>query len=317
RARLVWITMRCAVGQAGIGISPWPCGPMRGARCGAQSNCPRRRHKKKRSPSLPRAAWQPSRRREACCSPECGGDSLPLLAPCAGHPAPCRAPSRLVEVAPLAPRHRQILALQATRRFITTTVVLEPVTDVEPGIAKQPAEVVLRLIAMVETLRKMGRIPRTSRGRPTRPFLSKLTKMLGWEAAPATDALAPLPNATLFFFWLLAGLGFYQPLPDGTDMELISETTTFFEASYETQAARWVCAYRPLTGWVEHRPEAVWGDDTEAWYFNKFIGLRAALLLALAALPDATAWYRIADLSAGLYSRLGEHFSLGYLPHFY
>jgi hypothetical protein len=49
---------------------------------------------------------------------------MPLLAPCAGHPAPCRAHSRLVEVAPLAPRHRQILALQATRRFITTTVVL-------------------------------------------------------------------------------------------------------------------------------------------------------------------------------------------------
>ncbi len=107
---------------------------------------------------------------------------------------------------------------------------LEPVTDVEPGIAKQPAEVVLRLIAMVETLRKMGRIPLTSRGRLTRPFLSKLTKMLGWEAALATDALAPLPDATLFFFWLLAGLGFYQPLPDGAGMELIPETTDFLRS---------------------------------------------------------------------------------------
>src|SRR4030095_69743 len=181
----------------------------------------------------------------------------------------------------------------------------EPVTEVEPGIAKQPAEVVLRLIAMVETLRKMGHIPLTSRGRPTRPFLSRLTKTLNWEAALASDALAPLPDATLFFFWLLAGLGFYQPLPDGTGMDLIPETTAFFEASYEAQAARWVYAYRTLTGWVEHRPESVWGDDTEAGYFNKFIGLRAALLLALAALPEATAWYRIADLSAGIYSRLG------------
>jgi hypothetical protein len=194
---------------------------------------------------------------------------------------------------------------------------LEPVTEVVPGIAKQPAEVVLRLIAMVETLRKMGRIPLTSRGRPTRPFLSKLTKALGWEAALATDALAPLPDATLFFFWLLAGLGFYEPLPDGTGMDLAAETTAFFEASYETQAAHWGRAYRTLTGWVEHRPQSVWGNDTEAWYFNKFIGLRAALLLALAALPDATAWYRIADLSTAIYSRLGEHFSLGYLPHFY
>ena len=100
-------------------------------------------------------------------------------------------------------------------------------------------------------------------------------------------------------------------------MDLPPETTAFFEASYEAQAAHWVRAYRTLTGWVEHRPGTVWGDDTEAWYFNKFIGLRAALLLALAALPDATAWYRLADLSTGIYSRLGEHFSLGYLPHFY
>ncbi|HEY5864879.1 MAG TPA: helicase-associated domain-containing protein [Candidatus Tectomicrobia bacterium] len=194
---------------------------------------------------------------------------------------------------------------------------LEPVTDVVPGSSRQPAETVLRLIAMVETLRKLGRIPLTSKGRPTRPFLSKLTRMLGWEAALAADALAPLPDATLFFFWLLAGLGFYEPHPDGTGMGLAAETTAFFEASYEAQAAQWVRAYRTITGWVEHRPQSVWGNDTEAWYFNKFIGLRAALLLALAALPDAAAWYRLTDLSMGIYSRLGEHFSLGYLPHFY
>jgi hypothetical protein len=114
-----------------------------------------------------------------------------------------------------------------------------------------------------------------------------------------------------------AGLGFYEPLPDGTGVGLTAETTAFFEASYEAQAAHWVCAYRTLTGWVEHRPQSVWGNDTEAWYFNKLIGLRAALLLALATLPDATAWYRMTDLSTGIYSRLGEHFSLGYLPHFY
>jgi len=40
-------------------------------------------------------------------------------------------------------------------------------------------------------------------------------EMLCWEAPLATDALTPLPEATLFFFWLLAGLGFYQPLPGG------------------------------------------------------------------------------------------------------
>ena len=107
---------------------------------------------------------------------------------------------------------------------------LEPVTDVVPGIARQPAETVLRLIAMVETLRKLGRFPLTSKGLPTRPFLSKLTRMLGWEAALAADALAPLPDATLFFFWLLAGLGFYEPHPDGTGMGLASRDDRLFRS---------------------------------------------------------------------------------------
>ena len=79
--------------------------------------------KKNATPAPPRAAWQPSRRREACCATECRGDSAPLLAPRAGHPAARGAHSGLVDVAPLASRHRQILALQASRSFITTTVV--------------------------------------------------------------------------------------------------------------------------------------------------------------------------------------------------
>jgi SRSO17 transposase len=65
---------------------------------------------KKRCASLPRAAWQPARRREVCGSPACGGAARPLLAPCAGHPATRRAHASLVEVAPLAPRQRHILA---------------------------------------------------------------------------------------------------------------------------------------------------------------------------------------------------------------
>jgi hypothetical protein len=194
---------------------------------------------------------------------------------------------------------------------------LEPVVGVTSGTAKQPAEVVLRLIAMVETLRKLGRIPLTSKGRPTKPFLSKLAKTLGWDAALAGDALTPLPDAAFFFFWLVNGLGLQQSLPDGMDMEHTATPTTVFDASYATQAAHWVGAYRTLQGWVEHRPGTVWGHETDPGYYNKFTGLRAALILALGALPDPTAWYRLADLSTAIFGRLGEHYSLTYLTPFY
>ena len=47
-------------------------------------------------------------------------------------------------------------------------------TESSPVTAKQPAEVALRLIAMVETLRKLGRIPLTSKG-PAHQAISEQT----------------------------------------------------------------------------------------------------------------------------------------------
>src|SRR5262249_11330899 len=125
----VWTTMQCAVGRAGIGILSWPCGPMRYGRCYGQCSAPWGRHQKKPGPSPPRAAWRPSRLREDCCATECRGDAAPLLVPRAGHTAARGTHSGLVYMAPLASRHGQILARQAPRRFITTTVVLGRVDD--------------------------------------------------------------------------------------------------------------------------------------------------------------------------------------------
>ena len=67
---------------------------------------------------------------------------------------------------------------------VTPPVVmsLTPVDNVESEFALQPAEVMLRFVSLVETLRKFGRIDLTSKGRPAKPFLTKLTKALGWEA---------------------------------------------------------------------------------------------------------------------------------------
>ncbi|MBM3223069.1 MAG: hypothetical protein FJZ47_04605, partial [Candidatus Tectomicrobia bacterium] len=193
---------------------------------------------------------------------------------------------------------------------------LTPVAEAEPGIARQPVEVVLRLIGLVETLRKSGPIPLTTKGRLPKPFLTKLGKLLGWETALAQEPLAPLQDATRFFFWLLSALEFYQFRTDG-GMELTAAASTFFGAPYETQALRWVHAYRLLTGWEEYRTGMVWNDDSYGWYGNKTLGLRAALLLALGALPEVDAWYNVTELSGAMFDRLGEYFPLGYLPQVY
>jgi hypothetical protein len=201
---------------------------------------------------------------------------------------------------------------------VTPPVVmaLTPVDNVESDFALQPAEVMLRFVALVETLRKIGRIDLTGKGRLTKPFLAKLTKALGWEAVLDNAADTPLPQATLFFFKLLQGADLFQERPDLTGLGVSPQTDAFFAAPYHTQAAAWIKGYRSLTRWTEYVPQGMYLEEEESSSFDKFTSMRAALLMALAALPDATAWYRLSDLSEGIYDRIGEHFSLRYLSRF-
>lgn len=195
---------------------------------------------------------------------------------------------------------------------------LKPVQGtIEASFALQPAEVVLRFVSLAETLRKIGRIELTRKGRPTKPFLTKLTKALGWEETLATAADTPLPQATLFFFKLFESAGFLETLSDYSGLKVRAQASAFFEEPYHTQTAAWLTGYRSLTYWTEYVPQGMWLNENDESGFIKFTSIRVALLMALAALPDATAWYRLADLSEGIYERLGEHFALRSLQHFY
>lgn len=197
-----------------------------------------------------------------------------------------------------------------------TVMSLPPVGDVESEFALQPAEVVLRFVSMVETLRKIGRIDLTSKGRPTKPFLTKLTKALGWEAELEKSVATPLPQATLFFFKLVQSAELLQNRADSTGLDVNPRAQEFLTSPYQTQAAAWITSYRSLTRWTEYIPKGVYLEEESTSAFDKFNSLRAALLMGLAALPDATAWYRLDDLSEGIHARVGEHFSLSYLHHF-
>lgn len=198
-----------------------------------------------------------------------------------------------------------------------TVMSLTPVDNVESEFALQPAEVMLRFVAMVETLRKIGRIDLTGKSQPTKPFLTKLTKALGWEAELEKAVETPLPQATQFFFKLVHSAGLLQDHPDSGGLVVSPQATQFFTSPYQTQAAAWINGYRSLTRWMEYLPKGVYVEEESTSAFDKFHSLRAALLMALAALPDATAWYRLTDISEGLYERIGKHLSLGYLRRFF
>lgn len=182
-------------------------------------------------------------------------------------------------------------------------LALHPVSAVEPGRVKQPSEVVRLLIAALEALRSLGPIPLTPAGRPPAPFLARLTTRLGVDTTLAQDPLAPLPDATAFLFWLLAGLRMYQLTADGQSLELSPRATTAFQVAYEVQAMRWVRAYRGLSDWQEASPEGAEPSALAPAQRRTVMGARAALLLALGALPNPTAWYHIAALAEAIAAR--------------
>jgi len=112
------------------------------------------------------------------------------------------------------------------RRVFTDTRVLPYASPVPPatlevapldgayrGSARRPAEVGLRFVSMIEAIRKQGSIALTTRGRPAKPFLNRLTKALGWDAPLAAEAHTPLPEATPFFFGLLQAVGMIEHQP--------------------------------------------------------------------------------------------------------
>lgn len=199
---------------------------------------------------------------------------------------------------------------------------ITPVADVgESGLALQPAQVVLRFVSLTEALRKMSRIELTRKGRPAKPFLTKLGKALGWEATLEKAPETPLSQATLFYFKLCEGAGLLEQRLDLGGMSVRADAQRFFEAPYHTQSAAWIAAYRSLPHWLEIPSEGGWMEDEDpaSVYssFSRYVGMRAAVLMALAALPDAGAWYRLSDLSEAIHQRIGLMFSLGSLHNFY
>jgi hypothetical protein len=123
KARLGWSTMRGAVGRAGIGLSPWRCGRMRCGRCCALARSNGGRTQTNAPPACPEqpGSLQGGARPAVALSV---GESRSLFWRPGLATQQCGARSGLVDVAPLASRYRPILALQTTRCFITTTVVL-------------------------------------------------------------------------------------------------------------------------------------------------------------------------------------------------
>lgn len=192
---------------------------------------------------------------------------------------------------------------------------LQPVAVEGGGSARRPAEVSLRLLSLVEALRRQSPFKLTNRGRPPKPLITKLTKALGWDPALENDPHTPLPEAPQFFYRLLVGLHLIER--NGEFGKVAAAAEELLHLPYPAQAWMWAMAYTSLTGWLEYEPHGAWYSQEDLFGVTRYNGLRAILATALGALPDPDGWYDFGQFEQALFDRVGERWSLSYLPPFY
>jgi len=192
---------------------------------------------------------------------------------------------------------------------------LRPLSPPDGRMMRRPAEVSLRLLGMVEALRRQSPFKLTNRGRPPKPLITKLAKTLGWDKGLEDDPHTPLPESAHFFYRLLVGL---QVMARNADSGFVApDADTLLNLPYPVQARLWGIAFTTLTGWLEYTPQGMWLNQEDLFGFNRFNGFRAALTGALGALPDPEGWYDFAQFEQALYGRVGDKLSIGYMPPFY
>ncbi len=166
-----------------------------------------------------------------------------------------------------------------------------------------PAEVALRISTLVEAIEREGGLALTQQGRPNRSAVNRLGKALTGAKTTIPRPAEPLNDESGLLTGLLVAAGLLQQGPNQASLAISQTTRDHLNESYEQQTRRWAWSYQTLTGWAEAQP----GGAREPIQLNRpgtLNALRAALLVALAALPDPTAWYPFPEFAAAMQNAL-------------
>jgi hypothetical protein len=186
---------------------------------------------------------------------------------------------------------------------------LAPVPDAPASLYRRPPTVVMEIIGVIQAIEKIGSLQLTKAGAVRASDTRKLAKALGWKSDTIdVDGLSfPDPAGVLPSALYQAGL-----LSDvGDRLLLTSAAEQFARQSYTEQIDGIFQGFIRAQDWRE------WSDKN--WYDahdTRYSQARLALAVVLAALPpDSQAFVAINDLDQALFNRIGERFSLSYLPH--
>jgi hypothetical protein len=169
---------------------------------------------------------------------------------------------------------------------------------------RRPANVILSVLGVMQSISDLGGIKITKSGAPQVNSLKKLTKAQQWgEDGTLIDGFW-FPQPAIALLAILLHSSFLAPSPDGTTLQLAIEPQTFAELPQALQIGQLMVGASLTSEWVE------W--TTQGWFdIGHYLEARQTLLLVLQLLPlDAEAWYNFDQVTDFLYKRIGAYLSL-------
>ncbi len=174
--------------------------------------------------------------------------------------------------------------------------------------SRRPQTVALSVFSILQAIQDLGGLLLTKTGQVRATEQRKLARALNWEEDGMTVDGFHFANPSLAWISVLSVTGLL--VRQGDRLALAHAPEDFAMRPYPEQAALLLDGFVRTKQWNEQ-----WKEKWRSYHDSYYSHARLALRLALTALPaEGAAWYALSDLDKALFERIGEHFSLDYLP---
>jgi len=185
---------------------------------------------------------------------------------------------------------------------------IEPTIPPPSSHYRRPPTVVLDVVGLLQAVENIGGLPLTKSGEVQVNAMRKLARAMGWkENTFKVDGL-PFPDPDLAFVNALRHSALLIQQDDS--LRPREPAGQFATRPYVEQVGQFLYGFLQADAWSEW-PKHPWYDGQGKHQTHG----RFALTVALGCLPvEADGFFALDDLDRALYERIGEHFSLDYVP---
>ena len=173
---------------------------------------------------------------------------------------------------------------------------------------RRPQTVALDILSVMQSIDTLGGLRLTQNGLVRSTEQRKLMREMHWEEDETGIDGFRFPNPSQAWISVLSAAGLLAARQDR--LVLAESPDRFAVRPYSDQVAALLAGFVRTEHWNEQ-----WKERWQSYHQKYYSYARLALVLALRSLPaQGMGWFGLADLDKALFERVGEHFSLDFIP---